>query len=76
MATSRPKLRVMPRTHPIKRRLLELGMSQRQFAKKLGVTEQTVSGWLNDRIYLNLDHYRTYYIMKILNVDLNYLMKW
>lgn len=64
------------RPHPIKRRCKELGITQKQLAKKLGVTPGTVSRYIHGNSILTSNDMRTIKLMKVLKIDMNYLKRY
>jgi DNA-binding CsgD family transcriptional regulator len=71
-AGSKPKLQVVPRIPPIKRRLAELGMTQKELARLMKVTPRTINLYCRDDYILLPDDIRTHALCRILKIDLNY----
>lgn len=76
MPKTKPHLAlVTDRLHPIKRRCNELGISQKELARRLGVTPGTVSRYVNKKVIFCSNDWKTIQLLKVLKVDLDYLMK-
>ncbi|HEX2909651.1 MAG TPA: helix-turn-helix transcriptional regulator [Chloroflexia bacterium] len=61
-------------SHPIDRRLKEMGKSRRWLAKRVGRTPQTIGLYCNYQISINPNSLVTKRICRVLEVDLNYLI--
>lgn len=62
--------------HPITRRCRELGISQNELARRLGVTPGTVSRYVTGKTRLQRNAIRTIKLMEVLGIDLNYLKRY
>lgn len=67
---------VTDRPHPIVRRCRELGISQNELARRLGVTPGTVSRYVTGKVMLTSNSMRTINLMKVLDIDMNYLKRY
>lgn len=72
MANQNLKL-VTDRPHPITRRCRELGISQRELARRLKVTPGTVSRYVTGKVLLTSNDMKTIRLMEVLGVDMNFL---
>lgn len=67
---------VTDRPHPITRRCQELGITQRELARRLGVTPGTVSRYVTGKVLLASNDMRTINLLEVLKIDLNYLKRY
>jgi transcriptional regulator with XRE-family HTH domain len=70
-----PKL-VIDRPHPIVRRCRELGITQRELARRLGVRPGTVSRYVTGKTMLFPNDMRTIKLLEVLKIDLSYLKRY
>jgi transcriptional regulator with XRE-family HTH domain len=61
------------RLHPIARRCKELGISQNELARRLGVRPGTVSRYVTGKTILTSCDMRTINLMRVLNINFSYL---
>jgi transcriptional regulator with XRE-family HTH domain len=59
--------------HPIKAACLKKGITQKQAAAKVGLHEQTLSGWVSGKTPINYNNYQLYDLLDYLKLDLNTL---
>lgn len=57
----------------IRRRLKELGKTQKWLAAQIGVSEQTMSAWVNGKIYLGIGNDWRNRLKRVLGIDETYM---
>jgi transcriptional regulator with XRE-family HTH domain len=67
---------VTDRPHPIVRRCRELGITQNELARRLGVRPGTVSRYVTGKVRLTGSDIRTINLMEVLGINLNYLKRY
>lgn len=67
---------VQDRPHPIVRRCIELGITQKELARRLGVRPGTVSRYVTGKTVLTSNDMRTINLLEVLGVDMNYLKRY
>jgi transcriptional regulator with XRE-family HTH domain len=65
-------LKLVKPLHPIQRRCKELGITQKELAHRLGVSEKTIGNWVSGRIRLNSCDLSSITLRKTLGVDKDY----
>jgi transcriptional regulator with XRE-family HTH domain len=67
---------VTDRPHPIVRRCRELGITQNELARRLGVRPGTVSRYVTGKVRLTGNDIRTINLMEVLGINMNYLKRY
>lgn len=73
MAAVKPKIKVVKRLHPIQRRCRELGITQRELARRMKVSEATICNWISGRIILSSSDLSSIILRKTLGIDEDYM---
>ncbi|MBN9386553.1 MAG: helix-turn-helix transcriptional regulator [Chloroflexi bacterium] len=70
---AQPHLTPVKKLHPIKEACRARGITQKQAAARVGLHEQTLSGWVSGKTEINYNNYKLYDLLRFLKLSLNAL---